>query len=54
MEGIKPGIKWHKTKQIVDVEDNPGCDGNSGLSNKLLNVPNLKAKCMGKKLRKMN
>lgn len=44
MEGIKLGIKWHKTKQIPGAEENPGCDRNSGLSIVDLTEANLKAK----------
>lgn len=54
MEGIKLGIKWHKTKQIPGAEENPGCDRNSGLSNMYLNEADLRAKCMGVKRCKMN
>lgn len=53
MEGIKLGIKWHRTKQIPGAEENPGSGRKSGLFNMDLNEVNLKAKRMGVKLHKM-
>lgn len=53
MEGIKLGIKWHRTKQIPGAKENPGSERKSGLSNMDLSEANLKAQRLGVKLHKI-